>query len=86
MRETKQRKKVKDILFKIFAIILITFFTGIENAVIIFLILMVFYLIYEVIWNNIKWGQFSRESCVMYGDITFNHSNDKERDEDSIKF
>ncbi|WP_428231098.1 hypothetical protein [Flavobacterium sp.] len=85
MRETKQRKKVKDILFKIFAIILITFFTGIENALIIFLILMVFYLVYEVIWNNIRWGQFSRESCIMGDGITFNQSNHKKREEDSIK-
>lgn len=79
MIETKKRKKVKDILFKIFAIILITFFTGIENAVIIFLTLIVFYLVHEVIWNNIRWGQFSRESCVMGDGFTFNKSNDKKK-------
>lgn len=86
MKETNQRKKIKDIIFKMFAIILITSFTGIKNAVIIFLILMLFYVVYEIIWNNIKWGQLSCESCVVDGDFTFKHNNDQNKNEDSVKF
>jgi uncharacterized membrane protein len=58
-KDTIWRSVVKTIFFKLITTSITAMFTGLGKAVAIHLILTTVYLIYERVWNKIKWGCIS---------------------------
>lgn len=56
-KDTVKRSVVKTIFFKLVTTGTTTLFMGLGNAILLHAILTVFYLVYERVWNNIKWGK-----------------------------
>lgn len=56
MIETHTRTWTRAIIYRILAVIITAFFTGISTAIVLHLILTVLYYIHERAWLKIKWG------------------------------
>lgn len=56
-KDTVTRSVVKTIFFKIVTAGTTTLFMGLGSAILLHAILTAFYLVYERVWNNIKWGK-----------------------------
>lgn len=56
-KDSIKRSILKTLLFKIGTTSITALFIGLKGAIIIHLILTVFYLIYERVWNKINWGK-----------------------------
>lgn len=56
-KDTVKRSIVKTIFFKIVTTGTTTLFMGLGSAILLHAILTVFYLVYERVWNKIKWGK-----------------------------
>ena len=57
MKDTITRSVVKTIFFKIVTTGTTTLFMGLGDAILLHAILTAFYLVYERVWNKIKWGK-----------------------------
>ena len=60
--DSVKRTVVKTIFFKIGTTGITALFIGVGNAIFIHVILTLFYLIYERVWNIIKWGRTENNS------------------------
>lgn len=58
-KDSVKRSIIKTIIFKILTTSITALFTGIGAAIGIHLILTTVYLIYERVWNRIKWGKIN---------------------------
>lgn len=56
-KDTKKRTIIKTIGFKLVTTSFTALFTGLGDAIIIHIVLTLFYLIYERVWTNIQWGK-----------------------------
>lgn len=68
-KDTVKRSVVKTIFFKLVTTSTTTLFMGVGDAILLHAILTAFYLVYERVWNRIKWGKVSKEGLQQY-----NHS------------
>jgi thiamine transporter ThiT len=55
--ETKKRTIVRTISYRIIALLVTAIWTGLNNAIIIHIILTLIHYILERIWLTIKWGK-----------------------------
>lgn len=62
-KDTIWRSVVKTLFFKLITTSVTACFTGLGKAVAIHLILTAVYLIYERIWNRIKWGRTNQQKA-----------------------
>jgi uncharacterized membrane protein len=58
-KDTIKRSIIKTLFFKIVTTSVTALFTGVGTAIVLHLILTVFYLVYERVWNKIKWGKLT---------------------------
>ena len=55
--ETKKRTIVRTISYRVVALLITAIWTGLNNAIIIHIILTLIHYILERIWLTIKWGK-----------------------------
>jgi uncharacterized membrane protein len=55
--ETKKRTILRTISYRIIALLITAIWTGLNNAIVIHIILTVIHYIMERIWLGIKWGK-----------------------------
>ena len=55
--ETKKRTIVRTISYRVLALLITAIWTGLNNAIIIHIILTLIHYILERIWLTIKWGK-----------------------------
>ncbi len=60
--DTVFRSVVKTIFFKVVTTGTTTLFMGLGDAILLHCILTAFYLLYERVWNKIKWGRVSKNT------------------------
>jgi len=54
--ETKKRTVIRTISYRIIALLITAIWTGLNNAILIHIILTVVHYVMERIWLKIKWG------------------------------
>ncbi len=60
MTETHQRTALRAISYRITALLVTAIWTGLEDAIIIHIILTIIHYIFERIWLKIDWGKSNK--------------------------
>ena len=65
MKDTVTRSIVKTFFFKVVTTGVTAFITGLGTALLLHAGLTLFYLIYERVWNQIKWGKLKETTKII---------------------
>ena len=79
MKDSITRSVVKTVFFKIVTTSTTTLFMGLGDAILLHAILTAFYLVYERVWNKIKWGKVTPKELEGTVDVYFEGKSHTEK-------